>query len=229
MRTVKFYTTLGKLLKVQTDATTWGELKVLAQEEGINTNELKAMVNVNKTTLDHDEAELPEGEFTVFFTKINSKAGVELSELSYREIRKKVKELVDSSPKAANYFNEDRNYTNKSKADLVYLLENWLVSDEVEEETTTQEGVELENHSVTLNDLLNQVRSFVERRVCGEEDEKFAMDIEDFLEKSELTTEEIEIDFNTQSVCQDCQEEKGEKVDPELLKVQEEGRKLGIL
>lgn len=230
MRTVKFYTTLGKLLKVQTDATIWGELKLLAQNEGINTNELKAMVNVNKTTLDHDEAQLPEGEFTVFFTKINSKAGVELSELSYREIRGKVKELVDSDILAADFFNKERNYTNKSKADLVDLLEEWLSSDEIEEETTTQQEFGVENAPVNrfipLNILLNQVKNFVEDNVFGEQEERFIMDIEDFLEESELATEEFEVDFNTQSIYL---ENEKEEIDPEVLEAEREAREMGIL
>jgi truncated hemoglobin YjbI len=121
-RQITLYTTLGKIIRLQSDAKTWGDIRPLINEEGINTSEMRAQENVKKTSLEHDDAELPEGAFTIFFTKINSKAG---SEISYRELRRAIKTLVDSDDAARDFFNEDRNYTNKSKSDLENLYEIW--------------------------------------------------------------------------------------------------------
>ena len=220
-RIVRFYTTLGKLIKVETDATTWGELKGLAQDEGVNTSETKATVSTNKTTLDHDDAHLPEGEFTVFFTKINSKAG---AELSYREVRTKVKELVNSSEEAARHFNQDLNYTNKSKDTLIDLLEEWesMYSEEVEEEKV-EKVAQLEEVILPFKNVLAQVIEHIENEREGtEEDEKFSMDIEDFMEEVD------EDELITISLISEGEYTTSEE-DEELKRIREEGKQLGII
>ena len=62
---VKFY---------ETAATTWGELNAEINKD-FDLSNLKATENVNKTTLEHVDAVLPEGEFRVFLRPVKTKSG----------------------------------------------------------------------------------------------------------------------------------------------------------
>ena len=158
MRTITLYTTLGKLIKIETEATTWGELRPLANEEGVDTTQMRAMENKNKTSLEHDDAVLPEGNFTIFFTKINSKAG---AEMSYKELRANIKELVDTQD-AAEHFNEGRNYTNKSKKDLQELYDSYSAQETEEETEQRTAPLEVSVFNVTVGEALNALATYFE-------------------------------------------------------------------
>ena len=89
-RTVTLYSTKGGKQKVETDAKTWGELKPLV-EKYYDLKKLQPTENVNKTTLTHQEAVLPEGDFILFLRPIRTKSGMDGVEgLSFQELRKLV-------------------------------------------------------------------------------------------------------------------------------------------
>jgi len=89
-RTVTLYSTKGGKQKVETDAKTWGELKPLV-EEHYDLKNLQPTENVNKTTLTHQDAVLPEGDFIIFLRPVKPKGGMDGVEgLSFRELRKLV-------------------------------------------------------------------------------------------------------------------------------------------
>lgn len=77
MRTVKVSTSgADGLIEVVTEATTWAELKSDMEDAGISTNGMKGVVRETKVSLEANDAQIPEGNFTVmlFTGKIKSGA-----------------------------------------------------------------------------------------------------------------------------------------------------------
>ena len=77
MRTVKVSTSgADGLIEVVTAATTWAELKSDMEDAGISTDGMKGVVRETKVSLEANDAQIPEGNFTVmlFTGKIKSGA-----------------------------------------------------------------------------------------------------------------------------------------------------------
>jgi len=120
MRTVKVYSTSTGLKLVSSDATTWGQLKEHLFSQGVNVNFMKAVENKTNTTLELDDARLPETDFVLMLSPEKTKSGS-----SYLEIRNEISVLVKSSESADRFFNSGRNYTTKSRSELESLLSAW--------------------------------------------------------------------------------------------------------
>lgn len=62
-RTVTIYQTRGntKPVKVETEANTWGELKLDLTKAGVDYSNMKAIIGETKTILELDGASLPQG------------------------------------------------------------------------------------------------------------------------------------------------------------------------
>lgn len=133
MRKIKIYSTTGGLFQVETDVTTWGELKTVLANKGIDYAGRKAVESKNNTTLEKDEAILFEGEFMIMLTPEKTKSGAE-----YKEIRTEIANLISASNEAKEFFNAGKNYTNKSKDELERLLNEWKGNNQ----TTTSTLVE---------------------------------------------------------------------------------------
>ena len=61
-KTVTVFGTRGKKVKLETSVSTWGELRPLLEEEGVSFNNMRATESVGRTTLEHKDAVLPEGD-----------------------------------------------------------------------------------------------------------------------------------------------------------------------
>jgi hypothetical protein len=61
--------------EIMTDASNWEALRDVISTEGLTVNNMKAMVRETKATLEHNEAVLPIGEFTLFLTPAQVKSG----------------------------------------------------------------------------------------------------------------------------------------------------------
>ena len=127
MRNITVYSTSNGTSRIESAATTWAELKSDMVSLGISSSNMKAIIGETRTTLESSMSVLPEGDFKLFLTPVKTKSGG-----SYRELRKKISELVNTNPEARDFFNEDRNYTNKTYAELTVLYGEW--SSEYEEE-----------------------------------------------------------------------------------------------
>jgi hypothetical protein len=79
---------------IQTSAKTWGELKRETAFAAIYPSGVEAILSTNKTTLNRDEAELPEGSFNIFLVPTKNKAGVETIVSS---LNTAIEDAVDSS------------------------------------------------------------------------------------------------------------------------------------
>lgn len=76
MRKVTVVSTRENVRKeINSDATTWGQLKTEIERQGVSTGDMKAMIRENKNNLENDGASLPSGEFTLFLTPGKVKSG----------------------------------------------------------------------------------------------------------------------------------------------------------
>ena len=69
-----FSTQTNESQVITTDVNTWGEVKDLATN--VSTSGMKAVVRENRTTLESDGAQLPQGDATVFLYPTKVKSGV---------------------------------------------------------------------------------------------------------------------------------------------------------
>ena len=80
-------TKTNKIMNYETEATTWGELVETIQRD-FDLSNLKANENINKTTLEHIDAKLPEGPFRVFLRPTKTKSGsTDFSNMGFKEMR----------------------------------------------------------------------------------------------------------------------------------------------
>jgi len=121
MRKVKVYSTAFGLKPINSSATTWGELQNDLDTHNITYSGMNAVENVGNTTLMLNEARLPEGEFVLMLTPQKTKSGSD-----YKTIRATVVEIITKyGVPAKEHFNQGKNYTNKSAAELLGLIALW--------------------------------------------------------------------------------------------------------
>lgn len=165
MRTIKVVqTATASVKRFESEATTWGELAEQIKGE-YNLDKVKATVKETKGTLEHHDAVLPEGEFTIFLRAAKNKAGGKnkFSSMSFKKLRAWVKE----HPEVKDYFKknpiEGRNWTQWSVEELANTINNFVnkegessVQAEEVEETATKDtprtAVE-SNQSFKISDL----------------------------------------------------------------------------
>ena len=142
-RIIKIFSTRSnKEIEIKTSATTWGQLKIDAQnQKHVDFSGLKAMENVNRTTLENPEASLPEGEFTVFLAPQKTKSGQirNFSGFSFKELRQVVKENKEEDGFMDHLNSTGKNYTQLSSDELRNLLESFDFNDEYDEEYEEEE------------------------------------------------------------------------------------------
>lgn len=91
----------GRIEKITTDAATWGDLKALIQDK-YDLSNLKAVENINKTTLEHIDATLPEGDFRLFLRATKTKSGVDFSQMSFGDMRN---DYIKPNEEVKNFLN----------------------------------------------------------------------------------------------------------------------------
>lgn len=185
MRVIKIYSTKGKQkATIVTEVSTWGELKPLLIDEGYDLESLHATENVNKTDLVHVDAALPSEEFVLFLRPKKTKAGCEVENMSYSEVRAEIGSIIQEiGDAAAEHFNEGRNYTNKSANDLRSLLNSWR---EMDSDNQVLAGGKIED--MTDEELQNLYAAIVEEAENRDLDLDFACD-EDCQETNALDSE----------------------------------------
>lgn len=81
---IVFSTTAGRKIEVMTDASTWGQLKSVAEVKGLLSDNMEGAVKETKVSLKSDDAVLPSGDCTIFLVQSKTKAGI--TEARLREI-----------------------------------------------------------------------------------------------------------------------------------------------
>lgn len=76
MTNVTVYSTkTGTIKKVQTSATTWGDLKTQLEEADLLNSGMKAIDKTSKMTYEHAQSPLPTSDFTIFTVPVKTKSG----------------------------------------------------------------------------------------------------------------------------------------------------------
>ena len=222
VRLITLYTTLGKLVKIDSNAVTWGELSPEVRAEGIDTDEMKATENLNKSVLDSDASVLPTGPFTIFFTKKNSKAGaLDPFSCTYKELRTELSSVMAKYPSTKDFFNKDGvNYTRKPQEELRKLLKAYYVTESAGNQIEpVSENVA--TRKVTAGEAIKALNAFLEyRRDEGDADSETAdaalYNLEDYLEATEehdmsyvLSTE---LDLSVEDVREEMDESREERI-----------------
>lgn len=77
MRKVTIYSTIGNDMKeVMVNSMNWGDLQVELSRNGVNASGMKAIIGDSQLTLESNQAELPSGDFTLFFMPQKVKSGI---------------------------------------------------------------------------------------------------------------------------------------------------------
>lgn len=100
-RLVKVFATGNdNIIEITTSATTWGQLQAeLRSTKNLDVSNMNAKVRSSKVTLEHKDAELPTGEFTIFVTPAKVKSGVKAKATAKKVVVKRA--TRKNSPKAA--------------------------------------------------------------------------------------------------------------------------------
>lgn len=117
-RTITIVATKGEKKKIEFTGTKWSELRTLVEKAGYDLHNMKAVEGVRKSTLEHDEALVPEQNFNLFLMPYKSKSGHTRS-----EVYAKIKEAIASGVDASAFSKDGKNYTQLPTDTLIDLLE----------------------------------------------------------------------------------------------------------
>lgn len=112
----------GMTLSTTTVVSIWGELLPLVKKLNYPVSDLHVSENIRKSTLEHVDAVLPDGEFTLFMRPKKTKSGAKAKRadgLNKKELISLIKEDIASSDNGKAYYN---GYSSKSVADLAGLV-----------------------------------------------------------------------------------------------------------
>lgn len=196
----------GRIEKINTNVSTWGELRELIQDN-YDLQNLKAVENINKTTLEHIDAVLPEGNFRLFLRPSKTKSGAsspDFSSMSFAEM----KEFIKSNEDAKSYLNETaklsgRNWTQLKTEERREALIEWNMSLNNSQSTSTEETTE-DCEEVSLNNnqkiekalqLLDEVVDYIDDEEAYEIFDSIKEDVEtlkEYLPEEDLSSESEE-------------------------------------
>lgn len=125
MREIRIFSTKVKK-KLQSDVSTWGELKRLLNVNDISYNGMTAALSGSKVSLEHNDAVLPTDNFVLYLMPSKVKSGINIDAFSYMDLRVAIQEIIESAGDTAkNFFNASKNYTRKPTEELRQLLKDW--------------------------------------------------------------------------------------------------------
>lgn len=199
MRIIKLkLLTQEQLVSIQTEARTFGEFK---KEEAVQKLEIdwsaaKLIDRATKTSLELDEAVLPEVDSSIMFVMpTKTKSG---ADLSYKEAKEQVKNLVDSG-KIGKV-----SWVGKTTQDLNNILDAYHVTDEASltpkysKEVSNSEHVDKDAIVEEIQELLIKVSNKVnelsklsgnDTSVLAKELKDFKANLAEFVTNDELTKE----------------------------------------
>lgn len=157
-RVITMFSTKGGKNKVETEATTWGELKPLVEEK-YDLSNLQATENKNKTTLTHPDAVLPEGDFVLFLRPIKTKSGADMNDLGFRELRALVNN--DSVKEYLNGVVPGKNWTQLTTDELRAGLNSYFVTAPEEVQEEVHEEAKKDENTLSFEEELFQKLSEV--------------------------------------------------------------------
>jgi len=213
-RTVTVFTSKGKKQKIETVATTWGELKPEV-EAHYDLSNLQPTENVNKTTLTHQDAVLPEGNFVLFLRPVKTKSGLDGTDgLGFRDLRKMV--TTDAIKAHLNSQVSGKNWTQLSTEDLRAGLASYGCANDVE---VMEEVVETVSEDIPLfksplqkaNDIKNLLSE-----ICDEvSDDDICERASDISEDVDGLISDLEVVYSPEAAQRKAEEEQAKMADAE--------------
>lgn len=132
---ITIYSTRGGVKNLSSDADTWGDLKPEVASLYSDIDSLIPTEGTNKTTFESRDSVLPEGDFVLFLRPKRFKAGTNLDDMSYTELRG----LLDDDMKAEIKDRFGRNFTQLSKTNLLEFLKSVFGDESPEEEDSDED------------------------------------------------------------------------------------------
>ena len=226
MRTITIVSTRNSnVSKVETSATTWGELKSEISGD-YDLSQLTAVENINRTTLERDDATLPAGDFRIFLRPTKTKAGY--SNYSFKELRQELKDNDKLKEVANNFAKESgRNWTQLNTEELRSIVSKFFGKTS----ETSVEEVSPEKKVITKASLIAKFESFKEDvkslmndYLFDEEDEKY---IEDHLDIASDSIDNI-FEVLDEYIADDLTSDDDSADSSELSDIQREMREMGL-
>ncbi len=190
MRTVTVFATKGKrTAKIETDVTTWGELKSLVSNEGYDLGSLNATESITRTDLAHQDAVLPTGDFTLFLRPAKTKSGVDYSSMGFKELRAE----LTQTDKEALASETGKNWTRCSKEDIATYLSNKSAGASTTTSTTddaSEEASENASENAIENADNNTARIALVEKLLAEI--KDTCETDEVSDRVDLVSDEIE-------------------------------------
>ena len=234
---VKFY---------ETAATTWGELNAEINKD-FDLSNLKATENVNKTTLEHVDAVLPEGEFRVFLRPTKTKSGNhDFDSMKFGDLRATFKD-DEEAKKFLSSFKKGKNWTQLKTDELKEGLKIYyssvkigsiqkVVQEVIKEEEAIIEEIKQEFEAVELNTLEKfQTAMNLLQEVSDEisdsghdEDEEYIYKLQEFIDENEDEVEDFLKQFSefTDSTTSTTKSAPVEKVETEEDRIKREAQEV---
>jgi len=196
MRTVTVFSTKGsRRAKIETDVTTWGELRSLVEKEGYDVDKLHATENIRRTDLTHKDAVLPMSAFTLFMRPKKTKSGGNYDNMGFTQLRGE----LDDEDKSIISEQTGKNWTQCSTEDLRNYLNSKTPGTSSPEQVVEQEviGEEVVEVSEETSERINEINSLLDNisqkvnEQISEVKEKInnLANIEDLVEKAKLQAE----------------------------------------
>lgn len=191
---------------------TWGGLRDVLSSEGYDLSNLKPTENINKTTLEHIDAVLPDGDFRVFLRPSKTKSGNPYANMGFKDLRAKINELGEEAKAHLSNLVPGKNWTQLTTDELRKGLTSFTSNSsnsapqvtEVPKEEVAQ--VTEDTVSPTTNkEKAEQAKSLLNGILDN-------TDCDDLIDRVESAIEEID---GVISEIEDCGEEEESNDEPE--------------
>ena len=172
MREIRVFSTKVKK-KLQSDVSTWGELKRILSVNNISYTGMNAALSGSKVSLQHNDAVLPTDNFVLYLMPNKVKSGINIDAFSCMDLRVAIQEIIESAGDSArNFFNTNKNYTRKTTEELRQLLKDWNTQVPVK----SSKNVEIESiidqlKNMPFNQYITDAISKLEQVLTSWEDE----------------------------------------------------------
>ncbi len=205
MRNILIYTTIGENEKtIQSQSTKWGALQRDLEGYGVQHDGMKAIVGETRNTLESSEAQLPEGDFTLYLMQKKSKAGLtddQIDAMEYKVCRTTIKGIIADAGKDKDeitrrklaFSDGSKNYTQTKVPVMKMNLKKWFRS---LLDTTTKPVEEVEKVEEVVEVAEKNVADIVDSVKDDKETESESIDALSIFKDLNIHSEDLNVDEN---------------------------------
>jgi len=175
-----FHSGSVKIIEVEESISTWGALKSVLNSQYSYIDDMRAVLRGTQTTLELEEAVLPEGDITLFLMARKTKSGSDLTRQNCYAI---IKEIRENDEEARDFFG---NYTNISTIKLREMIKEWDMKENEVEEKRFLTFDELSDYLANIHNII------ISPEVLEDDIEEYLISIENFKKMEEELEAECE-------------------------------------